>query len=120
VQNAPALDATSIESVGITLVDKKEKALALLGWFVGHWGGLTPPRFQNGLHVVNPATPSCILLQLTLISLAFLPWLGGAVRHAWMQHAGSWLRAPSRVCWRRRFRSPPRICTPGDSPAGGG
>ncbi len=79
VQNAPALNATSIESVGITLADKKEKASALLGWFVGHWGGLTPPRFQNELYVVNPATPECILLQLAVISLAFLPWLGGAV-----------------------------------------
>jgi hypothetical protein len=88
VQNAPALNATSIESVGITLADKKEEALALLGWFVGHWGGLTPPRFQNELYVVNPATPACILLQLAVISLAFLPWLGGAVRRAWMQHRG--------------------------------
>jgi hypothetical protein len=77
VQNAPALNATSIESVGITLADKKEKASALLGWFVGHWGGLTPPRFQNELQVVNPATPAFILLQLAVISLAFLPWLGG-------------------------------------------
>ena len=63
-------------------------AFALLGWFVGHWGGLTPPRFQNELQVVNPATPAFILLQLAVISLAFLPWLGGAVRRAWMQHRG--------------------------------
>lgn len=63
-------------------------AFAALGWFVNHWGGLTPPRFQNELQGVNPATPAFILLQLAVISLAFLPWLGGAVRRAWSEHRG--------------------------------
>lgn len=63
-------------------------AFIVLGAFVRHWGGLTPPRFQNELQGVNPATPAFILLQLAVISLAFLPWLAGAVRRAWMEQRG--------------------------------
>jgi hypothetical protein len=58
----------------------------------------------------------------TLPLIASIYVVGSAARSAapGCSTAGSCLRAPSRVCWRRRFRSPPRICTPGGSPAGGG
>jgi len=68
-------------------------AFAALVFFVRHWGGLTPPRFQNELQGLNPATPAFILLQVAVISAAFLPWLIGPVRRAWRQQRGALLAA---------------------------
>jgi hypothetical protein len=68
-------------------------AFGALVMFVRHWGGLTPPRFQNELQGVNPATPAFILLQVAVISAAFFPWLAGPVQRAWRQQRGAVLVA---------------------------
>ncbi len=42
-------------------------------WFMNHWDGLTPPRFQNDMSGANPATPAFILFQIAFLSIAFAP-----------------------------------------------
>lgn len=50
-------------------------AFAVIVFFVKHWGGLTPPRFQSDISGVNPATPAFLLVQMALFSAVFSPWL---------------------------------------------
>lgn len=47
----------------------------IVAWFVHHWGGLTPPRFQSDITGINPATPAFILVQIAILSIGFGPWL---------------------------------------------
>jgi hypothetical protein len=50
-------------------------AFAIVAWFVSLWNGPTPPRFQNDITGINPATPAFILLQISILMLGFGPWL---------------------------------------------
>lgn len=57
-------------------------AFLVVAWFVRHWGGLTPPRFQSDITGVNPATPAFILVQIAILAIGFGPWLLPAVLRA--------------------------------------
>ena len=63
-------------------------AFGTLWLFMRHWGGLTPPRFQNELQGLNLATPAFILLQVAILCAGFLPWVIGPVRRAWQTQRG--------------------------------
>lgn len=43
-------------------------AVAVVGWFVWVWGGLTVPIYHDYMHGVNLATPAFILAQLGVIA----------------------------------------------------
>jgi hypothetical protein len=62
-------------------------AVAIVAWFIHHWGGLTPPRFQGDMHGGNPATPAFILVQIVVLTIGFGPWLLPAVLRAARDHA---------------------------------
>lgn len=68
-------------------------AVAIVAWFIHHWGGLTPPRFQGDMHGGNPATPSFILIQIVILSVGFGPWLLPAVLRAARDHTAILLAA---------------------------
>lgn len=57
-------------------------AFLVVAWFVRHWGGLTPPRFQSDITGVNPATPAFILVQIAILGIGFGPWLVPATLRA--------------------------------------
>lgn len=57
-------------------------AFLVVAWFVRHWGGLTPPRFQSDITGVNPATPAFILVQIAVLTIGFGPWLAPALLRA--------------------------------------
>lgn len=61
-------------------------AFALLGVFIMLWHGLVPPRFQTYVTGFNLATPAFILLQYTLMSVGFLPWLAPTIVKSWSAH----------------------------------
>ncbi len=63
-------------------------AVALIAWFIRHWDGLTPPRFQGDMHGGNPATPAFILVQIAILGIGFGPWLLPGVLRAARDHAG--------------------------------
>lgn len=58
-------------------------AFGVVWWFVNHWDGLTPPRFQNDMSGANPATPAFILFQFALLSAAFAPMGWSVLRARW-------------------------------------
>ena len=68
-------------------------AVAIVAWFIHHWGGLTPPRFQGDMHGGNPATPAFILVQIVVLAIGFGPWLLPAVLRAARDHAAILLAA---------------------------
>lgn len=68
-------------------------AVAIVAWFIHHWGGLTPPRFQGDMHGGNPATPAFILVQTVVLAIGFGPWLLPAVLRAARDHAAILLAA---------------------------
>lgn len=68
-------------------------AVAIVAWFIQHWGGLTPPRFQGDMHGGNPATPAFILVQVVVLTVGFGPWLLPAVFRAARDRAGILLAA---------------------------
>lgn len=65
-------------------------AFGLLAWFLLMWGGLVPPMFQGQHQGPNPATPGFILLQLTILSVFFLPALLPRLRALWA-HQWRWV-----------------------------
>jgi len=68
-------------------------AIAIVAWFIHHWGGLTPPRFQGDMHGGNPATPAFILVQIVILTVGFGPWLLPAVLRTARDNAGILLTA---------------------------
>jgi hypothetical protein len=68
-------------------------AVAIVAWFIHHWNGLTPPRFQGDMHGGNPATPAFILVQIVVLAIGFGPWLLPAVLRAARDHAAILLAA---------------------------
>jgi len=65
-------------------------AAGALFWFMGIWGGLVPPTFQEQHQGPNPATPGFILTQLAIISVFFLPMLWPHLKEAW-KHQWAWI-----------------------------
>jgi len=61
-------------------------AFAIVAWFVHLWQGPTPPRFQQDIGGVNPATPAFILLQVPILMIGFGPWLFPAFIRALRDH----------------------------------
>lgn len=47
----------------------------VVAWFLNHWGGPVPPRFQGDMSGGNPATPAFILLQCSILAIGFGPWI---------------------------------------------
>lgn len=50
-------------------------AFGAVAWFINHWGGAVPPRFQGDMSGGNPATPGFILVQTVILTVGFGPWL---------------------------------------------
>lgn len=61
-------------------------AVTVIAWFIQHWDGLTPPRFQGDMHGGNPATPAFILVQIAILTIGFGPWLLPAVLRSARDH----------------------------------
>lgn len=70
-----ALFSDPIERVGRTFIAIActIPAFMTLAWFVGMWGGLVPPTFQDMHQGPNLATPGYILAQLSILSVFFAP-----------------------------------------------
>jgi len=68
-------------------------AVLVVAWFVRHWGGLTPPRFQSDMHGGNPATPAFMLVQVWVLCIGFGPWLAPALLRAARDHKAVLLAA---------------------------
>ncbi len=73
----PARLTRTAAAIALTL-----PAFLVVAWFVRHWGGLTPPRFQSDITGVNPATPAFILVQIAVLTIGFGPWLAPALLRA--------------------------------------
>ncbi len=61
-------------------------AFMALVWFLGVWGGLVPPSFQNMHQGPNPATPGFVLMQVAILSVPFTPMLLPRARAVWAHH----------------------------------
>lgn len=61
-------------------------AFMALIWFLGIWGGLVPPSFQNMHQGPNAATPGFMLTQLCILSIPFAPMLLPRLRAIWALH----------------------------------
>lgn len=57
-----------------------------LAWFLGIWGGLVPPSFQNMHQGPNFATPGFLLAQVAVLSFPFIPMLLLRSRDVWAHH----------------------------------
>lgn len=75
-------------------------AMALLGWFVWLWKGVTPPLFQaqyapigSTVLGMNPAAPILVLAVIGMFGVFVLPALWPDVREAWRQRRGVVLAA---------------------------
>lgn len=86
---APGLLATPAVRIPRTLI-----AIALtipgflvVAWFINHWGGPVPPRFQGDMSGGNPATPAFILLQCSILAIGFGPWIGPGLLKLCRDHA---------------------------------
>ncbi|MFG0246915.1 MAG: hypothetical protein ACF8MF_12780 [Phycisphaerales bacterium JB052] len=61
-------------------------AFVTLVWFLGTWGGLVPPSFQDRHQGPNLATPGFMLTQLAILSVFFAPVLLTQLRSLWAHH----------------------------------
>ncbi len=61
-------------------------AFMTLAWFMGTWGGLVPPMFQDMHQGPNLATPGFMLMQLAVLSVFFSPILLPRLRMVWAHH----------------------------------
>ena len=72
-----ALFSDPIEQAGRTFIAIActIPAFMTLAWFMGMWGGLVPPTFQDQHQGPNLATPGYILTQLSILSVFYGPML---------------------------------------------
>ncbi len=75
-------------------------AMALLGWFVWMWKGVTPPLFQaqyapigSTVLGMNPAAPILVLAVLGMFGVFVLPARWPDVREAWRRQRGVFVAA---------------------------
>ena len=61
-------------------------AFMALIWFLGTWGGLVPPSFQDQHQGPNLASPGFMLTQLAILSVFFAPVLIPQLRTLWAHH----------------------------------
>ncbi|MEM9372787.1 MAG: hypothetical protein AAGA55_04010, partial [Planctomycetota bacterium] len=76
-QNTPFLFASPASRIPrtATAMAMTVPGFLVVGWFIQHWGGAVPPRFQSDMSGGNPATPAFILLQCAILAVGFGPWV---------------------------------------------
>lgn len=79
--SSPSRFARTLIAIGCTV-----PAFVALVWFLGTWGGLVPPSFQNMHQGPNWATPGFMLVQIAILSVPFAPMLLPRVRELWAHH----------------------------------
>lgn len=87
-RDLPGFFADPVRRLGRTIIAQglTIPAFMALFWFLGTWNGLVPPTFQDNHQGPNPATPGFILMQLSVISVFFLPLLWPRLRTLWAHH----------------------------------